>query len=228
MDDFISQARYMTLLLKEVIKIVLERIMSKLINNNLEEKGLEDLVDKVEIISENENIKSRNIFLVIIKEWVTPILIAILVAILIKKYLMFTVYIPSGSMIPTLNIDDRLVVTKVYNPENLERQDIVVFKSEELNEVLIKRLIGLPGDKVSIINGTVFINGEELQEDYVKNNDNFSGEFTVPDGEYFFLGDNRRESKDARQWKNSTIEAEDIIAKAQIKIFPFSDIGWIK
>ena len=141
---------------------------------------------------------------------------------------MFTVYIPSGSMIPTLNIHDRLVVTKVYNPENLERQDIVVFKSEELNEVLIKRLIGLPGDKVSIINGTVFINGEELQEDYVKNNDNFSGEFTVPDGEYFLLGDNRRESRDGREWKNPTIEAEDIIGKAQIKIFPFSDIGWIK
>jgi len=162
------------------------------------------------------------------KDWVVPLVIALGVALLIKQYVLFKVYIPSGSMIPTLNVEDQLFVTKVYNLDNLERGDIIVFDSKELEDVLIKRLIGLPGDNIKIVNGKISVNGEELQEDYVVNKDNYYGEFNVPEGKYFFCGDNRPTSHDSRKWTNPYIDGEDIRAKAQLKVYPFKDFGSIK
>ena len=175
-------------------------------------------------VNKDEKGKKGNFF----TDWVMPIAIALVLALLIKQFLIFKVYIPSGSMIPTLNEGDQLFVTRVYNLDNLKRGDILVFDSDELNDVLIKRLIGLPGDKISIVNGTVYVNGEELKEDYVKNSDNLSGEFEVPEGKYFFLGDNRQISYDARRWKNPYIDGSDIRAKAQIRVYPVSDFGFVK
>ena len=77
-------------------------------------------------------------------------------------FVVFKVKIPSESMVPTLNVGDRLFVTRVYNPENLNRGDVVVFYSEEKNECIIKRLIGKPGDKIVIKDGVVTVNGETL------------------------------------------------------------------
>ena len=98
----------------------------------------------------------------LVKEWVIPIGIAVIFALLIRKFLIFKVYIPSGSMIPTIEVEDQLLVTKVYNKDKLERGDIIVFKSKEFNDTFIKRLIGLPGDEIKISNGDVFINGEKI------------------------------------------------------------------
>ena len=115
-----------------------------------------------------------------IKDWVLPILLAFVIALLIKQFLIFKVEIPSGSMIPTLNVDDQLFVSRIYNLDNIKRGDILVFRSEELDDMLIKRVIGLPGDKIDIEDGVVSVNGEVLQEDYVVNNDHFYGKFEVP------------------------------------------------
>ena len=163
-----------------------------------------------------------------ITEWWIPIISAIILAFLINKFLLFKVLIPSESMVPTLNVGDRLFVTRVYNLEKLKRGDIIVFHSEELQDSLIKRLIGLPGDKIKIENGKVFVNGEELQENYIGAEDKFNGEYEVPEGKYFFLGDNRLWSKDSRYWINPYIDGEDISGKAQIKVYPFDQIGKIK
>ena len=163
-----------------------------------------------------------------ITEWGIPIISAIILAFLINKFLLFKVLIPSESMVPTLNVGDRLFVTRVYNLEKLKRGDIIVFHSEELQDSLIKRLIGLPGDKIKIENGKVFVNGEELQENYIGAEDNFNGEYEVPEGKYFFLGDNRLWSKDSRYWINPYIDGEYISGKAQIKVYPFDQIGKIK
>lgn len=163
-----------------------------------------------------------------IREWGIPIISAIIIAFLINKFLLFKVVIPSESMVPTLNIDDRLFVTRVYNLDNLKRGDIIVFYSEELQADLIKRLIGLPGDKIKIENGVVSVNGEVLKEEYIGTSDNFNGEYEVPEGKYFFLGDNRLWSKDSRYWINPYIDGEDISGKAQIKVYPFSEIGRIE
>lgn len=163
-----------------------------------------------------------------ILEWVIPIVIALIVALLIKNFLIFKVYIPSSSMVPTLNEGDHLFVTKVYNLDNIKRGDILVFDSKELNDILIKRVIGLPGDVVTIVDGKVSVNNEELKEDYVVNVDHNYGEFKVPEGKYFFLGDNRPVSYDSSKWINPYIDGDDIKAKAQIKVFPISDIGFLK
>ncbi|MEG1483562.1 signal peptidase I [Clostridium sp.] len=161
-------------------------------------------------------------------EWGVPVIIAVILALLINKFIIFKVYIPSESMVPTLNVEDRLFVTRVYNEKKFERGDILVFESDELNEKLIKRLIGLPGDKIIIENGEVSVNGEVLVENYIGSADRFNGEYEVPEGKYFFLGDNRLYSKDSRYWVNPYIDGKDIEGKAQLKVYPFSDIGKIE
>lgn len=164
----------------------------------------------------------------IIVDWVFPILIAAIVAFIINKFIIFQVEIPSGSMIPTLNEDDRLFVRRVYDTEKLKRGDLIVFYFEPKDDLYIKRLIGLPNDEIVINNGIVTVNGEVLIEDYIKETGNFSGEYTVPEGEYFFLGDNRTNSNDSRYWQYPFIKAKDIKGKAVIKIYPFSEIGFIE
>jgi len=176
-------------------------------------------------------------------EWVVPIVIAVILAFLINKFVIYKVKIPSESMVPTLNVNDRLFVTRVYNPEKLDRGDIVVFSydqeggagestaraamEEEIK--MIKRLIGLPGDVVQIVNGVVSVNGEVLEEDYIGAEDTFNGTYTVPEGKYFFLGDNRKWSKDSRYWPVTPfVDADDIEGKAVIKVYPFSDFGLIE
>ena len=171
-----------------------------------------------------KKVKKSNFF----SDWVVPIVIAVILAVLINKFLIFKVKIPSESMVPTLNVGDRLFVTRVYNPENLKRGDIVVFYSEEKNEDMIKRLIGLPGDEVVINDGRVTVNGETLEENYIGTVDNYSGEFTVPDGKYFFLGDNRYWSLDSRYWDEPYIDGSEIKGKAQIKVYPWKDFGKIE
>ena len=171
-----------------------------------------------------KKVKKSNFF----SDWVVPIVIAVILAVLINKFLIFKVKIPSESMVPTLNVGDRLFVTRVYNPENLKRGDIVVFYSEEKNEDMIKRLIGLPGDEVVINDGIVTVNGETLEENYIGTVDNYSGEFTLPEGKYFFLGDNRYWSLDSRYWDEPYIDGSEIKGKAQIKVYPWKDFGKIE
>ena len=158
-------------------------------------------------------------------EWIIPIIAAIGIAILINKFLIYNVYIPSESMVPTLNVGDKLMVTRVYDTDKIKRGDIIVFFSEELDEVLIKRAIGIPGDHIKIHDGIVNVNGEDIKEDYVKNNENYDGDFNVPDNKFFFLGDNRSRSYDARKWINPFIDASNIQGKARIKFYPFKDFG---
>lgn len=164
-------------------------------------------------------------------EWITPIIIAGVVSILIKVFVAYKVVIPSESMVPTLNVDDRLFVTRIYNLEKLERGDIIVFHYDQEGEDIrmIKRLIGLPGDNVEIVEGKVSVNGTPLEENYIGTPDNYTGTFEVPEGKYFFLGDNRKLSKDSRYWPITPfVDGEDIEAKAQIKVRPLSEFGLIK
>lgn len=168
-----------------------------------------------------KDIKKDNFF----KEWIIPILGALILVFLLRQFVFFNVYVPTGSMIPTINIDDKVLVTRIHNYNNLKRGDIIVFNSDELKETLVKRLIGLPGDKIEIKDGIVFVNGEKLEENYVKNKDDYSGTFEVPQGKYFFMGDNRPISDDARYWENHYIDSSKIQGKAQFIFYPFKDFG---
>lgn len=178
--------------------------------------------------SSNSSVKNKKTSF--FKEWIIPIICAIGIVFLLNKFVYINVSLPpSGSMIPTLNDNDRLIATRIWNKDDIKRGDIIVFKSKELdNKMLIKRVIGLPGDHIEINNGLVSVNGEKLEEDYVKNNKVYSGIFDVPDGKIFLLGDNRAESYDSRYWKNPYIDKSDIEGKAEIRYYPIKDFKLIK
>lgn len=204
-----------------------DSVRSKDIESNNEKNDMQDKMNAYKLDEESEKDNNKminNIF----KEWILPIIAAIGIAFLINKFLVYNVYIPSESMVPTLNVGDKLVVTRVYNKDKIQRGDIIVFYSDELQETLIKRVIGLPGDHIVIHDGIVNINGEDIVEDYVKNNEEFDGEFDVPEGKYFFLGDNRRRSNDARRWINPYIDESDIKGEAKFKFYPLKDFGSLK
>ena len=165
----------------------------------------------------------------IFKDWILPIIAAIIIAFFINKLVFFNVTVPTGSMLPTINLEDKILVTRVHKVNNLKTGDVVVFHSDELQEDLIKRLIGLPNDEVEIKeDGTVYVNGNNLNESYVVHPGGRAGTFKVPEGSYFFMGDNRANSLDARYWQNPYISKKDIMGKARIIISPFSRFGKLK
>lgn len=169
--------------------------------------------------------KYKNLFF----DWIIPIAIAIVAALLIRKFVFFTIKVPTGSMQPTIAIGDKIIVTKVYNTNKLKRGDIIVFFSKEYNERMVKRLIGLPGDTVEVTEkGEVVINGKIQVEKYVVYNGGKTGSFKVPKDSFLFLGDDRPISEDSRWWKNPYISKDDIQGKARFVIMPLDRIGKLK
>lgn len=165
----------------------------------------------------------------IFQDWILPIVAAIIIAFIINKVVFFNVTVPTGSMLPTINLDDKILVTRVHNKNNLKHGDIVVFHSDELGEDLIKRLIGIPNDVVEVKeDGSVYINNIKTNESYVKYPGGKTGKFIVPEDSYFFMGDNRVNSLDARYWEKPFIPKKDIMGKARIIISPFSRFGKLK
>lgn len=165
----------------------------------------------------------------IFSDWIIPAIIALIVVAFINKYLFFNINVPTQSMYPTIKPGDRIIVTRIYDKSKIQRGQIIVFRSSELGKTLVKRVIGLPGDKISIkSDGSVYVNNEKLQENYVKSVSKRTGEFNVPEKSYFFLGDNRPESFDSRLWKEPYINEKDIMGRARFVFFPFDRIGELK
>lgn len=171
-----------------------------------------------------------DIFKKVWKEWILPLAIEVLVIVFLLKVVFMLVLVPSGSMIPTIQKNSVLFCTYVHNVEKVQRGQILVFQSDELEKKLIKRLIGLPGETVEILeDGSLLVDGVPLEEDYVIYPQ--MGEtivFEIPAGHYLFLGDNRAGSADARVWDEPYIPAEKIIGKAHFTLWPFSDFGSLK
>ncbi len=161
-----------------------------------------------------------------IKEWVVPALIALVIVLLLNTFVFQLVTVPTGSMISTIMPGDKLYVNKIFDIEKVKRGDILVFKSEELDKYLVKRLIGLPGETVEIMeNGDVYVNGTKINEPYAVQSMCAEQTFNIPEDSYFFLGDNRPFSKDARAWENPYINKKDISGEAVFRFFPFNRIG---
>lgn len=162
-----------------------------------------------------------------ILETLVALILGMVIAKLIVPMFLILGHVPSESMVPTLNVGDKLICTNVFW-HNLEYGDIVVFKpNKELHDddsLWIKRLIGLPGDKIKIEHGKVFRNGTELDESYIQGNLDYNGSFVVPEDRYFVLGDNREESLDARFWENPFINVKQIKYVANLRVFPFTEI----
>ncbi|BCZ46430.1 signal peptidase I [Clostridium gelidum] len=164
-----------------------------------------------------------------IKIWiVVAVVVALGILCLISKSLLFNVYdVPGKSMATKINPGDKIVTTRINNTNNIERGNIIVFYSDEFKEELIKRVIGLPGDHIKIHDGIVNINGEDIKENYVINNESFNGVYDVPDNKYFFLADNRRISVDSRRWINPYIDGSNIQGKAIFRFSSFSSFGYL-
>ena len=146
----------------------------------------------------------------------------------VRPFVMEAFWIPSGSMIPTLQINDRVLVNKfIYRFTEPERGDIVVFESvESSDEDLIKRVVGLPGDEIAVRGGKLFVNGEPQKESYTNKKlpDMTSfAQTTVPEGHVFVMGDNRGNSQDSRVF--GPLPQENIEGEAFLRFWPPGRVG---
>ncbi|MDR1966783.1 MAG: signal peptidase I [Synergistaceae bacterium] len=153
---------------------------------------------------------------------------AIVLALLIRAFVIQAFWIPSGSMLPALEPGDRVMVLKFwYHLPKIhpKRGQIVVFKYPvDPRRDFVKRLIGLPGDKVEIIGGRVFVNDREIAEPYVQHPDNFTmAPEVIPAGSYFCLGDNRANSQDSRFW--GYVKTDFMRGPAVFRYWPPGRIG---
>ena len=160
-------------------------------------------------------------------EWAVVLVVAVLVAVGIRTYVVQTFFIPSASMEPTLMVGDRILVDKLsYHLHAVHRGDIVVFATPPGEDAgpdvkdLVKRVIGLPGETISSAGGQVVINGKPLQEPWLA-----AGVVTtgitpqkIPPGEYFVMGDNRSDSQDSRFF--GPIHGNIIVGRVVVKIWP--------
>jgi signal peptidase I len=169
-------------------------------------------------------------------EWVTIIGIALLVSAFARVFVFQTYYIPSASMEPTLLIGDRIIVDKLsVTFGTVNTGDIVVFKAPAAVATqcgdavadLVKRVVGVPGDKVSSKGDTILINGVALKENWPHNEPlgaRVVEKQVVPANSYFVIGDNHPDSCDSRYW--GYVPRENIIGKVFVRIWPFSRLHW--
>ncbi len=160
-----------------------------------------------------------------IREVLETVISAGIIAFIIITFIGQVTVVRGASMEPTLHNGERLIANKIsYRFESPERGEIIIFRPPiEIKRNYIKRIIGVPGDKIEIINGEVFLNEEKLEEPYVKYKsfENLSA-FIVPPDSYFVLGDNRSNSSDSRYW--GFVPRKNIVAKAWVVFWPLNKI----
>ena len=162
-----------------------------------------------------------------IAEWF-PYFIFFTVVLLFRITILINAVIPTESMVATIQKGDHVIGLKSsYWFSEPQRGDIVVFHAPDTPETLyIKRVIGTPGDTVVISDGKTYINGEQLQEDYLPEPmEGYFGPFVVPEGSWFMLGDNRNHSLDARYWDNTWVTKDMIVGKAYFRYWP--PVKWL-
>jgi len=193
--------------------------------------------------------------LAVVRETAVLIVLAVLLAVVFKTFLIQAFYIPSGSMEPTLDISDRVLVEKVsYRFGEVERGDVIVFvhndpslDSPQPNLVarffiglgqavgvtppsdrdFIKRVVGVPGDELSCSGGKLHRNDTPLNEPYLPEGTTTDcTPATVPDGKLFVMGDNRNNSQDSRVF--GPIDRSDVVGRAFVRIWPFNRTGWLR
>ncbi|OEG00378.1 signal peptidase I [Vulcanibacillus modesticaldus] len=163
----------------------------------------------------------RNIY-----EWLKSLVIAALLAYIIHTFLFAIVIVSGPSMEPTLHNGERLILNKiVYKIHPPERGDIIVFHATETDDY-IKRVIGIPGDKIEFKNNQLFVNGQPVEEPYL--GDVYTGDispFTVPDETLYVLGDNRNNSSDSRIF--GPVAIDKVVGRVKIVIWPLNKLGFI-
>lgn len=192
-----------------------------------EEEKIENTADEV---AKSKSVKQD------IKEWVVDILAACIVAFIILQFIMPTI-VQQTSMQSTLEPKDYIFVSKqaykIFGDP--QRGDVIVFKSSlptddgEGTKLLVKRIIAIGGDTIRIADGEVYVNGNKLDEPYLKDGTT-SGELEtdIPEGYLFCMGDNRLVSADSRDARIGLVSENQVSGKVVFRLFPFNKIGTIK
>ncbi len=177
--------------------------------------------------------KEKKPFIDELLDWLKSFALVFVVIVLIFTFVAKTAIVNGGSMNNTLFDKDFLLLwSLLYTPQ---QGDIIAANCEGLNEVIVKRVIAVGGQEVNIdfSTGTVYVDGEVLDEPYIKNltlNDElaFNYPITVDEGYYFCMGDNRQNSKDSRHPDVGLVSRDDILGKAIMRIYPLSEIRFFK
>ncbi len=166
-----------------------------------------------------------------IAEWVCSIAIALIIALVLRNYVVILARVDGNSMLPTLHNNERLVVWRLGY--EAEAGDIVILDPPSGRGPYVKRVIATEGQVVKIDNmsGEVYVDGEKLSEPYI-NNKTYTmtgeSEFIVPEGHTFVMGDNRGNSHDSRSADVSYIDKDKIYGKVVFRIWPFNALGTVK
>ena len=162
-------------------------------------------------------------------DWVKTIFFYCVLPVALFECFCFVASVPTGSMETTVPTGSQVITTRCFDKDNVKRGQVVVFYNDEQELMLFKRCIGVPGDTIEFDGtGAIYINGELYDEPYVSSFSDFTGAFEVPEDCYFFCGDNRRWSLDARFWDNPYINKENVKGIARFVIFPFGSFGVVK
>lgn len=150
-----------------------------------------------------------------------PAIVVFLLIILLFKFVLLVSFVPTSSMENTIARDSIILSTRIH--KSINRGDIIVFWSEEENKILIKRVVGIAGDKIEICDDKLYINGNPEAGGYFKGKtkigDNNLKIFTIPADSLFVLGDNRENSKDSRSYNNPYISIKDVMGKYKETIY---------
>ncbi len=191
-----------------------------------------DLVDSNGVV-----IQKKKSVMAEILDFCSPIIIAIIIAILLKALVFANAVIPTGSMLDTIQPGDRVIASRLaYSFGTPERYDIAIFKfPDNEDEFFVKRVIGLPGETVNIIDGIVYVTLADGSKT-IQLDDSFVtactpigtyGPYTVPENSYFMLGDNRNDSQDSRFWTTSNyVTDKELIGKVIFRYYP--DFGKVE
>lgn len=166
-----------------------------------------------------------------IKEYAVSIIVCVIIALIIKTFVIARADVDGWSMYPTLKNEDVLFINRVSSiKKNYKRGEIVIFDSHNKeDDIYIKRIIAVAGDEIEIRDGKVYLNGEELEEEYLDHDSKTEPGFfmknkkkyKVPEGHIFVMGDNREGSEDSRNF--GPVSLEQVQGKAFIRLFPVKE-----
>lgn len=172
-----------------------------------------------------------------VRDWILPVAIGVTVAFTLKTWVVTAAVVPSSSMYPTIpavsTTDFAVISVNKLATEfgQIHRGEVVVFHfPDDPVQLFVKRVIGMPGDTVTVTSNAVYINGQKLDESNVniaKSNGAVQGTYHVPAGHYFMLGDNRPISDDSRMWVHKYVARSAIVGEANLVIYPLNKLGAI-
>lgn len=206
--------------------------MSKNFNDISSEKIEENgkFIEDVETFKNNEKNNKESLFSILFG-YVKVIVFALLISFFIKSYIFTSTLVEGSSMFPTVHHKDKLIVNKIFfMKDNITRGDVIDFYVPSAEKYYLKRVIGVEGDVVEIIDNRVYVNGKMLEETYVSTDvtephSNIT-KWEVKEGFVFVLGDNRSNSTDSRDL--GLINRKDIVGKIVLRYYPFNRFGGLK